>query len=178
MIKCSEIAAMMRTWANTSAPRETRHIPKMKMKDLRRFVDKIDFSRDCYYWTGRRLQSGYGIFTIGGKHYYAHRVAWAVAHGRDVPPGKMVTHTCHCPSCIRPEHLKTATPKQNSKDMVAAGRKPYYRSHGKLNGPQVRQIRQLRQEGMTCREIGEKFGIDGSTASLVSRGLRYRDIPD
>jgi len=42
----------------------------------------------------------------------------------------------------------------------------------------VRHIRQLRKEGMTYRELGERFGIHEGTARLVAIGERYRDIPD
>jgi hypothetical protein len=35
----------------------------------------------CWLWTGRIHRSGYGVFKLNYKTVYAHRMAWALAHG-------------------------------------------------------------------------------------------------
>lgn len=49
-----------------------------------------------------------------------------------IPAGLCACHTCHNPMCVNPEHLYAGTKKQNTQDMMRAGR------HG-AHSPQHRQ---------------------------------------
>jgi hypothetical protein len=42
----------------------------------------------------------------------AHRVSYELANG-PIPTGVVIDHVCHTPSCVRPDHLRPATTKQN-----------------------------------------------------------------
>lgn len=52
---------------------------------------------------------------------YAHRVAYELAYGVD--PGALdVDHVCHTTFCVRPDHLRLATNKQNQENKTGANR--------------------------------------------------------
>lgn len=67
----------------------------------------------CLIWTGSRTTSGYGNMHHGGKIIYVHRYVWEQANG-PIPDGKWIDHKCHNRSCVNVNHLRLATPSQNS----------------------------------------------------------------
>ena len=47
---------------------------------------------------------------------YAHRVSFELASG-PIPGGLSIDHICHNRGCVRPEHLRLATAKQNAENL-------------------------------------------------------------
>ena len=81
---------------------------KLHDKTLQRFERhfiKGDKS-ECWLWTSTIDRGGYGRFRIGDHTFAAHRVAWAIHHGRQPKPGFVITHTCGNKACVNPYHLK------------------------------------------------------------------------
>lgn len=92
-----------------------------------RFWSKVQTGDGCWLWTGFRDRDGYGIYVESrGVTRRAHRVSYQWEHG-PVPKGRPLDHICHDPllcsdgvqcvhrSCVRPSHLRLASPKENSK---------------------------------------------------------------
>jgi hypothetical protein len=81
-----------------------------------RFWSKVDKSGDCWVWTANSLKSGYGLFRAKRNGRWAnepaHRVSFSLAHG-DIPAGLEIDHVCRTRSCVRPDHLRAVTHKQN-----------------------------------------------------------------
>ena len=75
----------------------------------------------CWIWTGREMNSGYGIIHIARQAWSAHRAAYRVFNG-GIPTGVCVLHSCDVKRCINPAHLFLGTKQDNSKDMVSKGR--------------------------------------------------------
>lgn len=75
---------------------------------VERFWSKVDTSGDCWTWKAWTDANGYGSFRGRG----AHRASWEIANG-PIPPKMLVDHICRNPSCVRPDHLRLATHKQN-----------------------------------------------------------------
>jgi hypothetical protein len=61
----------------------------------------------CWIWEG---SGTYGRVTFGKNRMYAHRLAYAAFNG-PVSSADTVTHVCHNPCCVNPEHLELATKK-------------------------------------------------------------------
>lgn len=86
----------------------------MKRDDA--FWARVDKSAECWIWTGATSSKGYGQVRRNGRLHYAHRYALAMT-GVDIGE-QQVDHACHTPSCVRPQHLRLATNKQNSENLA------------------------------------------------------------
>ena len=84
-----------------------------------RFDAKVEASGECHIWTGARNNFGYGQIRINGKLYYAHRLAFELAHG-PISNGFVIDHTCHNKSCVNPQHIHAVTKKQNAENLAGA----------------------------------------------------------
>lgn len=95
-------------------PAKTLGMPVEERFDL--YVDK---SGDCWNWTGGKFRAGYGSFNPGGQNVRAHRFAFELANG-PIPEGAEIDHICLNRGCVRPEHLRLTTRKQNMENRAGA----------------------------------------------------------
>lgn len=75
----------------------------------------------CLEWQGASGMKGHGRINYCGKLYSPHRVIYAANHG-DIPPGRLVCHSCDNPRCVNPSHLFLGTYRDNVLDMHSKGR--------------------------------------------------------
>lgn len=90
-------------------PRQLKDVP---LWDAERFARSTEPDGECIVWTGHRDRKGYGQFWLDGRAQWAHRVAYAIHHGRC--PATTLDHTCDNPSCVRPEHLRPLSRSKNT----------------------------------------------------------------
>lgn len=83
-----------------------------------RFWEKVQKLDKCWWWTGA-LSFGYGTISVDGVRRPAHRYSYELANG-PIPEGMDIDHICHNPACVRPEHLRVATRKQNAENRRGA----------------------------------------------------------
>ena len=81
---------------------------------LERFWSRVDKSGECWVWKGSTATGGYGTI----DRMRAHRVSWELANRGTIPAGMFIDHICRNPSCVRPDHLRLATPKQNLENIA------------------------------------------------------------
>jgi len=67
---------------------------------LAEFDKRVDRAGSCHHWIGATTN---GLPSFRGR--LATRVAYEIANGRAVPPGRHVRRRCSAPLCVRPEHL-------------------------------------------------------------------------
>ena len=86
-----------------------------------RFWAHVDKSSECWIWTGDVSKSGYGMTYAGSSNIRAHRQAYEFSHG-PIPKGVAIDHICHTLLCVRADHLRLATVKQNMENRAGARR--------------------------------------------------------
>ena len=84
-----------------------------------RFWSRVNKTPGCWEWTGALNADGYGVFYLHKPNRQAHRVSYEMFVGT-IPEGHQVDHICHNRKCVRPEHLRPTTPKQNAENLTGA----------------------------------------------------------
>lgn len=94
-----------------------------------RFWSKVEFTDECWLWTGAPTRWGYGQFSVGTykkqKMVRPHRLAYELLVG-PIPEGLSLDHVCHnrdteCVGgtqcihrlCVNPDHLEPVTRGEN-----------------------------------------------------------------
>ena len=90
-------------------------IPEISDKSMIRFLSKIKVDDDhfCWEFKGTISPYGYGVFSIGGKIYMAHRVSWSVFENNP-DPILLIDHQCKNRKCVNPSHLRLVNEKTNT----------------------------------------------------------------
>ena len=132
----------------------------------------------CWLWVGGVSGSGYGMVPMGKhKRPYAHRISYEV-HNGPIPAGMSVLHKCDNKRCVNPYHLFVGTQKDNMVDMVSKKR----HMHGertntaKITEADVREIRALKEKGVTLSAIATQFGICFQQVSRIVRRERWAHV--
>lgn len=167
-----------------------KYIPKLHLTQIYRFWLNVEMSGGpgvCWRWTGyTQKRSGYGIISINGQSFKAHRISYFLEHGR-INPELMVLHTCDVRRCVNPAHLYQGTAKENAADMSRRGRAS--RMYGETNGKakltrrQVKSIKRMLQDKADGRcdlrqyEIARYHGVSEATVSYLKNGGRWDFVP-
>lgn len=141
----------------------------------KRFYSKVDKNpryKGCHVWTGAKDTNGYGILTVNGKNYSAHKFAWELAHKRKVPKGLVLQHVCDRPNCVKDSHLIPGTQKNNVEDRVKKNRSAKGSTNGRarLTEKNIIKIKTLREKGYTEKAIADLLGVGRSTISHILKG--------
>lgn len=140
-----------------------------------RFEAKVDRSSPdgCHLWTARCDDDGYGRFRPGGADTHdvgAHRAAWALDHGGEIPDGADVLHACDTPPCVRRDHLFTGTNAENMADRDAKGRQATGARHGRRTHPE--QTARGDRQGLRLHPERRARGARNGAAKLADETVR------
>jgi len=86
-----------------------------------RFFGKVAKTATCWNWTGVKGSKGYGNFKLDGDMRLAHRVAYVLA-GNELPDSVLLDHACSNRACVRADHLRPVTNKENMENLTTAHR--------------------------------------------------------
>ena len=148
----------------------------------RRFWYRVDTHGGvdaCWEWTAARHYKGYGEIQIGTRHKdKAHRVAWRLSTGLEIPAHGAIMHTCDNPPCCNPRHLVLGTNAQNVADKVAKGRQLRGEQHprAKLTRAIVEELRRRYNpaERVYITTLARAYGISTRHISGIIRGESWR----
>jgi len=70
----------------------------------------------CWPWLRSRGSHGYGQTWDRVTVRLAHRVAWVLTHGQQIPDGLTIDHLCRNRSCCNPSHLRLLSNLANARD--------------------------------------------------------------
>lgn len=166
--------------------------PPRKALSLKFRFERIGWTETltgCWEWNGGLNNQGYGQISKGRRSadgtcrpLIASRVAWELNNG-EIPADMCVCHICDNRKCVNPDHLFLGTKHDNNTDMAKKrrSRNGERRPQFKLADFQVEMIKALYSAGgITQYELAKQFGVNQSTISLITSGLRrkYRTYSD
>jgi hypothetical protein len=155
--------------------------------DVARFWSKVDQrgTNECWRWQASTNAKGYGQFVTcenGQPHHsLAHRVAFELTFGT-IPDGLSACHRCDNRQCCNPHHLFLGTQQDNLRDMHEKGRRGDTRvcgaAHGnaKLTDDDIREIRRLRDAGVSGPIVARQFGLNRSTVNDIARRATWKHV--
>lgn len=147
-----------------------------KVKDpTERFWASVDKSGECWLWRKATVNTGYGSFCITSqserKIVSAHRFSYELVNG-PIPKGFVVDHICHELRCVRPDHLRAVTVKQNLEHKLTESRTARSGMRGVVwNGTLKKWKAQVRHNGK-CYANGHYSTIE--EAAIAVRELRLK----
>lgn len=146
-----------------------------------RFVTEGE-KHSCWEWRGKLLPNGYGRISVGERDLGAigaHRVSWSLFNKAEIPAGMVVMHSCDNPSCVNPHHLSIGTPKDNTQDMIAKGRKKVVAPLGEGNGKAkltVEKVKLIKQSNLKTAELARQFGLSENCIRGVRIGRTWSHV--
>lgn len=143
-------------------------------KDIARFWSKVKVGGPNECWECKenaidKKAGGYGRIGVQGNLYLMHRLSWIVSFG-EIKEGVFVCHKCDNRKCVNPNHLFVGTHNDNVQDMVTKNRNVIGESvpNSKLKEEDVIEIRNMLSQGISTREIAQKYKVNCATISKIN----------
>jgi len=160
--------------------------PNLKQKDLKgKFIQqninslmsRVHKTESCWLWTGLISQDGYGKVGYNYKTYRAHRLIFELLTKQNIN-NKYLCHSCDNPLCVNPKHLFIGTQKDNIKDASNKNRRAIGEKHPqhKLTEKEVLEIRNLKKNGKTIKELSYLFKVNQSSISAITTYRYWKHI--
>lgn len=147
-----------------------------KYKSL--FEEKVIKQEGCWGWKSFIDSTGSGVLSSKKNRLSAYRASWII-HCGPIPEGLLVLHKCHNRICTNPEHLYLGTNKDNTRDMMLAGRGNFNQQNSKnakLNKEKVTLIKSLISQGISLTKIARQFLVSRGTIQDIVRKKTWRNI--
>ena len=132
-------------------------------KKINRFLAKVTKTDSCWLWNGYLTPSGYGTFWMDRTNYRANRASYLLFKG-EIPPDKLVCHTCHNRACVNPEHRYLGTHQDNMDDRTSSGR-------ARKTKLTKEQLSAIRNDPRPQRKIAAEYGMAMSHVWRIKNGF-------
>lgn len=140
-----------------------------------RFWSKVDKTANCWNWTGAK-RDGYGLVKREGAMVQAHRACYEMAN-MTIPDGAMLDHRCRNRACVRPDHLRPVSNKQNQENQPLTRR-----SKSGVRGvtwfrPQARWMGRVGHNGK-LHFVGYFDNLEDAKAAVIAKRLKLHTHND
>lgn len=144
-----------------------------------KFREKVHKIGECEEWVAGRDKDGYGMFRdpTAKTTKRTHRYVWEQVNG-PIPKGMCILHSCDNPSCVRIDHLRIGTHRENMDERSARGRTARGAKSGqsKITEEDVIEIRRLSAAGLSAVKIGKLFGLGHTQTHNIAVGKKWSHI--
>jgi hypothetical protein len=153
--------------------------PKLSLSERieRYIISKND--ADCWLTNLKSFNNGYIQIKVKGKKQLIHRLVYELNYG-DIPPDKLVSHSCKNKGCINPSHLVLVTFQEMKKlRKYTKSSRNQGENHGKskLDNQKVSEIKLLISENhLTLGQIAYKYRVSYSTVYQIKIGRRWKHL--
>lgn len=137
---------------------------------------------ECWEWTKRLNDHGYGLTYVKGKQVFVHRVAWKKVFGK-IPKGLCICHSCDNRKCFNPDHLWLGTHLENMQDMASKGVLLIHAARGekqanaKFTDQQIKLIREeYSNNNISIRSLAKKNFVCYSTMHCILTRKTWKHI--
>lgn len=138
--------------------------------DEARLMSYVEKTPNCWLFTGAKGPKGYGAFWYQKRVQAAHRASFQMFVG-PIAEGMQIDHTCYTPECVRPEHLRAATHKENQENRSGAR----YDSSSGIRGvyfmPKSGKWRAEVRHNGRCHSAGHHATIQEAEAAVIALRL-------
>ena len=114
---------------------------------LERFKRFVMLDGECLVWTGHVQDNGRGEIKVNGRYRRAHRVAYELLHGKELPAGLRLVQTCKTFECVYHWRVDRPWKKLSAEDVEA-----------------------IRRSMLPQRLVAEKYGITKRYVKMISAG--------
>lgn len=143
-----------------------------KTDPVQRILAKIKINKitDCEEFTGYTNKDGYGHILNGTQRSLVHRLM-AEFYYTKIKPGEVVRHLCNNRKCVKKEHLKIGTQKENIADIGLRI------TNATITENEVRLIRtEFSKGGISKAALGRKYNITGSAVYYIVTGKSWSHV--
>lgn len=137
---------------------------------------------ECWPWTGAIKPNGYGNWRPStGRSEGAHRAAFRLFAGKEIPPGAHVCHSCDNRKCCNPRHLWLGSHADNMADMTAKGRSAKGRlmPQGEMS-PRAKltaeQVKEIKRDGEPASQVAKRLGVHRNNIYHIRSGKTWRHL--
>ncbi len=134
----------------------------------------------CIDFNGSTNQHGYGNFGFLGHSTTAHRAAWQLANGKDIPDQLIVRHQCVPKNklCVNPDHLILGTDKDNARDEINGG---YVKRGADCRAAKITEEKALEiiasyKNGKTQIERAEQFDVSTAIIGQLDNAKTWKHL--
>jgi hypothetical protein len=153
-------------------------MPRAVLDAESRFWTHVEKTGNCWVWTGKIGNKGYGYYTTGQRHLLTHRYAYTITYGQ-IPSGKFVLHHCDNRACVRPDHLFLGTHRDNMDDMKRKGRQAHgARTHTAILTEEqaIALLHEYAAGNHNQRALAEKYGVNFRSVWNLLHGETWKHL--
>lgn len=142
-----------------------------------RFWAKVDKTETCWNWTGQRTTGGYAMFSAKQKTWMAYRYVWS-NYVSEIPENTEIDHICHNRLCVKPQHLRLATSKQNKENHQGPSSRSTTGIRGVYWHKASRKWRAVVGHNLVSVELGLFLTAAEAEAAVIAKRLELHTFND
>lgn len=139
-------------------------------------ITQAVLNEGCWEWQASRDEKGYGYCRIGGHIYRTHRLAWIINYKTQIPPDRLICHTCDNPSCVNINHLWLGTHQMNLRDVIYKRGKFRKSSNRKVKESDLPKMMDLYKNGASMEAVARKYKLSGRGLTAALRKYNFHEV--